>query len=108
MYIEFSAAALGVSFLRQFQLQIPGEAGVGVPAQVLLASQPALDIVQNLVYHARTKQFLARYHFVRSRVFQEKELYLVKMIAAQMGIARLFKHASVGVVRYNTKLIGMM
>ena len=80
---------------------------MGVSVQVLVDNQPALHIVQNLVSHARIKKFLARYHFVR-RVFQEKELYFVKIIAALMGANKLFKHASVGVVRYNTELIGMM
>ena len=75
---------------------------------MIVANQPALDIVQNLVSHAQTTEFLARYHFVRNRVFQEKELSFVKIIAEQMGADMLFKHASVGVVRYTTKLIRMM
>ena len=83
-----------------------GEVGVGVPVKVLVDSQPALDIVHNPVYHARTKQILARYHFVRDRVFKEKKLYFVKISAGNMGAD--MKHASVGVVRYNKKLIGMM
>ena len=45
---------------------------------------------------------------MRNRVFQEKELSFVKIIAEQMGADMLFKHASVGVVRYTTKLIRMM
>ena len=107
-YMGFSAAAQEVSFLRQLQLQMQGTAGVEVPVRVLVDSQPALDIVHNPVYHARTKQILARYHFVRDRVFVEKELYFVKISAGQMGADMLTKHASVGVVRYNKKLIGMM
>ena len=67
-YMGFSAAAQEVSFLRQLQLQMQGEDGVGVPVKVLVDSQPALDIVHNPVYHARTKQVLARYHFVRDSV----------------------------------------
>ena len=94
--------------MRQLQLQMPGEAGVGVPLKVLVDSQPALDIVHNPVYHARTKQILARYHFVRDRIFKEKELYFVKISAGQMGANMMTKHANVGVVRYNKKLIGMM
>ena len=71
-------------------------------------SQPAIDIVNNPVYHARTKQILAKYHFVRDRVFEEKELIFEKISAGQMGADMLTKHASVGIVRYNKKLIGMM
>ena len=67
-----------------------------------------MDIVHNPMYHARTKQILARYHFVRDRVLQEKELYFVKISARRMGADMMTKHASVGVVRYHKKLIGMM
>ena len=81
---------------------------MGVPVKVLVDSQPALDIVQNPMYHARTKQILAKYHFVRDRVFKEKELYFVEISAGQMGADMMTKHASAGVVRYNKKLIGMM
>ena len=84
-----------------------GAEGVGVPVKVLVASQPALDIVNNPVYHARTKQILARYHFVRDRVFMEKELYFVRAVQGRWELS-MTKHASVGVVRYNKKLIGMM
>ena len=83
-----------------------GKDGVGVPVKVLVDSQPALDIVHNLVYHARTKQILATCHFVRDTVFKEKDF--VKISPGQMGADMMTKHASVGVVRYNKKLIGMM
>ena len=85
-----------------------GEAGVEKPVRILVDSQPALDIVHNPVYHARSKQILAKYHFVRDRVFKEKELFFEKISAGQMGADMLTKHASVGVVRYNKKLIGMI
>ena len=104
----FSAAAQEVSFLRQLQPQIHGEAGLGLPIKVLVDSELVLDIVHNPVYHARTKQILARYHFVRDRVFKEKELYFIKISAGEMRADMMTKHASVGVVRYNKKLIGMM
>ena len=47
-----------------------GKDGVGVPIKVLVDSQPALDIVHNQMDLARTQQILARYHFVRDKVFQ--------------------------------------
>ena len=107
-YMGFSMAAQEVSFLRQLQLQMQGEAGVEKSVRILVDSQPALDIVHNPVYHARSKQILAKYHFVRDRVFKEKELFFEKISAGQMGADMLTKHANVGVVRYNKKLIGMI
>ena len=47
---------------------------------ICVDSKPALDILHNPVYHAKTKQ---------------------------MGADMLTKHAAVGVVRYNKKLIGL-
>ena len=96
-----------VSFLRQLQFQMQGEAGVEKPVRILVDSQPAMDIVHNPVYHARSKRILAKYHFVRDGVFKEKELLFEKISAGQMGADMLTKHASVGVVRYNKKLIGI-
>ena len=58
-----------------------------------------MDLVNNLVYHARSKQILAKYHFVRDRVHGEKEMVLEKICADQMGADMLTKHASVGVIR---------
>ena len=106
-YIGFSMAAQEVSYMRQLQLELVGESVVPRPIRMLVDSQPALDIVNNPVYHARSKQILAKYHFVRDRVFQQKEIYFEKISAGQMGADMLTKHASVGVVRYNKKLLGM-
>ena len=43
-----------------------------------------------------------------AKVFKEQELYFVTISAGQMGADMMTKHATVGVVRYNKKLIGMM
>ena len=51
---------------------------------------------------------LARYHFVRDRMLKEKEVWFAEISAGQMAATRLTKHASVGVVRFNKKQIGMM
>ena len=48
-----------------------------------------------------------QYHFVRDRVFVEKEIEVERVPSGQMGADMLTKHASVGVVRYNKKLVGM-
>ena len=70
-------------------------------------SQPAIDIVHNPMYHPRSKQILARYHFVRNRVLLEKDITMEKCPANQMGADMLTKHASVAVLRYSKKLLGM-
>ena len=79
-----------------------------VPICIYIDSQPTLDLVNNLVYHSRSKHIQARYHFVRDRVFVEKEIKVERVPSGQMGADMLTKHASVGVVRYNKKLVGMM
>ena len=42
-----------------------------------------------------------------ARPHNEKELTVAKCSAAQMGADMLTKHASVGVIRYNRKILGM-
>ena len=71
-------------------------------------SQPALDFVNNPVYHACSKQILTKYHFVRDGVHNENEMVMEKIFAGQMGADMLTKYATVGVVRYDKKLIGIM
>ena len=95
-------------FLRQLQLEMEGKVGVPTPVHVYLDSQPTLDLVKNPVYHARSKQILAKYHFVRDWVHSEKEMILVKISACRMGADILTKNASVGDVRHNKKLLGTM
>ena len=77
------------------------------PVNICVDSKPALDILHNPVNHARTKQILARYHFVRDRMNKE-EVTVEKITSGQMGADMLTKYAAVGVVRYNKKLIGLM
>ena len=66
-YMGFFMATQEVSFLRQLQLEMQGKAGVPASIVVYVEMQPALDIVNNPVYHARSKQILAKYHFVRDK-----------------------------------------
>lgn len=88
-------------------MELVGDSAVVQPVRILVDSQPALDIINNPVYHARTKHILARYHFVRNRVFDENEIYFEKTSADEMGADMMTKHAGVGVVRHNKKKIGM-
>ena len=67
----------------------------------------ALDLVNNPCYHQRSKHIQARYHFVRDGVHVEKEIEVEKIPSRQMGADMLTKHASVGVVCYNKKPLGM-
>ena len=85
-----------------------GESAVPTTVRVCVDSQPALDIVNNSVYHARSKKNVAKDHFVRDRLHKEKEVEFEKISAGHMGADMLTKNASVGVVRYSKKLIGMM
>ena len=78
------------------------------PANICVDIQPTLDIVHNPVYHARTKQILARYPFVRDRTIKEKRVTFEKITSRQMGADMLTNHAAVGFVRYKKKLIGIM
>ena len=89
-------------------MQMVGGESDPYPMRIHADNQPVLDILHNPAYHCRTKKILAKYHFVRERVLQEKECWFEKISADQMGADMLAKHASVGVVRYNKKLIGMM
>ena len=107
-YMQFSSAAAEASFLRQLQQQMVGKGAAEYPVQIWADNQPALDIIHNPVYHARTKQILAKYHFVRDRMFKEKEVWFAKVSAGKMGADMMTKHAAVGVVRYNKKLVGML
>ena len=85
-----------------------GNAAVHTLVRVHLDSHSALDLVNNPFCFARCEQILAQHHFVRDSVHSEKEMVLEKISASQMGVDMLTKHASVGVVRYNKKLLGMM
>ena len=107
-YMQFSSATTEARFLKQLQMQMVGESAAPYQLRVLAENQPALEILHNPIYHCRSKQILAKYHFVRDRVFNEKELVFEKISVGQMGADTLTKHASVGVVRYNKNLIGMM
>ena len=78
------------------------------PICIHIDSQPAVDLVNNHVYHSRSKHIRARYHFVRDRVFVDKEIKVERVPSGRMGADMRTKHASVGVVRYNKKLVGMM
>ena len=78
------------------------------PICIYIDSQPALDLVNNPVYHFTSKHIQARYHFVRDRVFVEKEIEVEKIPSGQMEANTMTKHASVGVIRYNKKLVGMI
>ena len=96
-----------VSFLRQLRLEMRGAAAVPRPVKVFMDSQPAIDLVHNPVHHPKSKQIIARYHFIRDRVHNEKERTVEKCYAAQMGADMLTKHASVGVIRYNRFFLGI-
>ena len=106
-YMGLAMAGQEVSYLRGLQIEMKGATAVPKPVPLFLDSQPAIDLVYNPVYHRRTKQILAKYHFIRDRVFNEKELTAEECSAAQMGADMLTKQTSVGINRYNKKILGM-
>ena len=106
-YMGLANTGQEVSWMRTLQLQMQGKDAVAQPIRIFMDSQPAIDLLNNPVHHPKSKQILARYHFIRDRVHNEKELTVEKCSAAQMGADMLTKHASVGVIRYNRKILGM-
>ena len=72
-YMGLVLAGQEVSFLRQLRLEMRGAAAVPRPVKVFMDSQPAIDLVHNPVHHPKSKQIIARYHFIRDRVHNEKE-----------------------------------
>ena len=83
--MQFSAATTETSFLRQLQEMVGKMATT--PVNICVDSKPALDILHNPVYHARTKQILARYHFIRIRMNVEKEVTFEKITYGQMVLS---------------------
>ena len=69
-------------------------------------SQPALAMMYNQMYLARPQQILARYHFAGTECSSKKSCTWLTLVQAYGS--RHADHASVAVVRYNKKLIGMM
>lgn len=107
-YMGLSMVTQEVSFLRTLQHQMRGDGAVLYQVDILVDSQLALDLVKNPSFHARSKQILAKYHFVRDRMLVEKEVLFKKVASDKMAADMLTKHATVGVIRHNKKLIGMV
>lgn len=71
--------------------------GEGAPTRVLVLyvdSQPAFDPV----YHARSKQILAKYHCIRDRVHQKREIEIRKVDTSEIGADMLTTNARVAIV----------
>ena len=100
-YMGLAMAGQEVSYLRGLQIKMKGATAVPKPVRLFLDNQ--LAIVYNPVYHPRTKQILAKFHFI----LNEKELTVENFSAAQMGVDMLTKHAIVGIICYNKKILGM-
>ena len=61
-------------FHSQLEAYMVGEGASTRDVVVYVGSQPAIILVHNPVYHARSKQILAKYLFIRDRVHQETEI----------------------------------
>ena len=111
-YLALAMAAQEASFLGQLQFEIKGGefAANEVERSVIVLrtdSESAKALVENPIYHSRTKHILAKYHFIRDRV-AEGEIVLEWVKSEINGADMMTKHASVGVQKTNKMLIGMV
>jgi hypothetical protein len=105
-------AAQEASFLSQLQHELRGGewAQQEVPTQVITLktdSQSAKALVDNPVWHSRSKHILAKYHFIRDRV-AIGEICLKWVSSENNGADMLTKHAPQSVLKRNKMLIGMV
>jgi hypothetical protein len=111
-YLAMTLAAQEASFLGQLQFEIEGGEWV-IPevkkkAIVLKTdSESAKALVDNPVWHSRSKHILAKYHFIRDRV-AEGEIVLEWVGSEYNGADMLTKHATFSVLKINRELIGMV
>jgi hypothetical protein len=111
-YLAFTMAAQEASFLSQLQHELRGGewAQQEVPTQVITLktdSQSAKALVDNPVWHSRSKHILAKYHFIRDRV-AIGEICLKWVSSENNGADMLTKHAPQSVLKRNKMLIGMV
>ena len=94
-YMALAMAGQEADSLRQLQSQMRGEE-THVRAMVLFVdSQPAIDCVNNPVYHACTIRILANHHFIRDRAHYEGEWVIRKVDTFDVGADMLIKNATV-------------
>ena len=70
-------------------------------------SESVKALMENPIYHSRTKHILAKYHFIRDRV-AIGEIVLKWVRSEENGADMFTKYASVGVFKVNKRLIGMV
>ena len=70
-------------------------------------SESAKALVENSIYHSRTKHILAKYHFIRDRVV-EGEIILEWVKSKMNGDDMMTKQTSAGVKKTNNMLIGIV
>ena len=70
-------------------------------------SESAKSLVENPIYHSRTKHILAKYHFMKDRV-AEGEIVLEWVKSEMNGADMMAEHASIGIQKTNKMLIGMV
>ena len=76
-----------------------GPAVTPSPICIYIDGQPAHDLVNNLVYHSKSMHIQARYHFVRERVFVEKEIEVENIPSGHMGANMMTKYTYAVVIR---------
>ena len=67
----------------------------------------AINLAHNPIHQARSKQILAKHHFIRDRVHQGREIEIRKVDTRTIEAHMLTKNANVAVVWRNKNLLGM-
>lgn len=99
-------------FLGQLQFVIEGEELVANKMErsvivLKIDRESAEALVENSMYHPRTKKILATYHCIRDRV-AEGEIILDWVKSEMNGADMMTKYANVGVQKTNKMLNGMV
>ena len=109
-YMGLTPAAQEASFLGEFQAEMyrdVGEKKVVVKCIDLITdSQSAKSLVENPVYHGRSKHILAKWHFIRQRVTKGL-IKLFDVRTESMGADMMTKSVGPSALAVNMKLIGM-
>lgn len=106
-YLAITGATQEASYVRQLQIQKQGPTiPLALFASTVTTSLPWIwSIFLSTIPQANTLKFAIT--LSRTSVFVDKEIGGEKIPSEQTRVDMLTKHASMGVVQYNKKLVGM-